>query len=240
MKKLRMGTLLVAAGALGLGTAHASDLSAREGMLAAPMIIHPIFTWTGARIGGFLGYGISQTKIKNYTTSQSYKNSNGWLGGALIGYDYQIGSFVLGALADFAGAQMRGSIQFFSDPNLTNSRVTINYFGTVRARLGYAVDRALVYGTGGWVYMNIKDNLPLLPSITVGGASSYKDTVSGWTAGGGIEYAVTDNVIANLEYLYLAPQKATFASGYPSFNSGKGVQVQERTSVIRAGVAYKF
>jgi outer membrane immunogenic protein len=235
MKKLRMTALVVIMSALGLGIVCASDLPRP----AVPMMIQPIFTWTGARIGGFFGYGLSLTKVKNDNTNSVYKNTNGWLGGALIGYDYQIGAFVIGALADFAGSQMRGTIQSFSNMSLNGSKINIDYVGTIRARFGYAVDRALVYATGGWVYTNIKGTFPMFPSI-IGADSAYKNTVWGWTVGGGIEYAVTDNVIANLEYLYLAPPRVTFASGYSTLYNGAGLQVKERTSVIRAGVAYKF
>jgi len=76
--------------------------------------------------------------------------------------------------------------------------------------------------------------------VNIPEVASYKTTSSGWTVGGGIDYAVTDNVIANLEYLYIAPQKVTWGSGYPQFNNGGGIKVQERTSVIRAAVSYKF
>jgi outer membrane immunogenic protein len=237
MKERKISIFVLSMSVLGVGAAQAADLSMPP---VTPMVIHPIFTWTGARIGGFGGYGISSTKATNIPAALVYKNTNGWLGGVLIGYDYQIGSFVVGALADFAGAGMKGRIQSAYNAPLTGSKISINYVGTVRARFGYAVDRALIAATVGWGYLGVKGSFPGMTTASPNAATSYQTTQSAWTVGGSIDYAVTDSVIANLDYLFLGPPKFLFATGYANFNNGFGISIRERVSIIRGGIAYKF
>src|SRR5215212_8740373 len=80
---------------------------------------------------------------------------SGFVGGGQIGYNMQFGSFVLGAEADLQYADLGGKGRYIQRAgawyNIGNGG-GLDYFGTVRARLGLAIDRALVYGTGGFAY----------------------------------------------------------------------------------------
>jgi len=98
----------------------------------------------------------------------------------------------------------------------------LDYFGTVRARLGYAFDRVLPYVTGGLAWGNNK--------ITANGVSQ-SNTSTGWTAGAGVEYALTNNWTARAEYLYMDLGKSGFqAVGDAGLTA----------STARLGVNYKF
>ena len=74
-----------------------------------------------------------------------------------------------------------------------------NWIATLRGRVGFAADRALFYVTAGGAFTDIK---PSTGALTFGGG-----TEPGWTAGGGVEYAITDNWTAKIEYLYASFQR---------------------------------
>lgn len=111
----------------------------------------------------------------------------------------------------------------------------MNVFGTVRGRAGVAFDRFLVYGTGGFAYANI-DTKVSFPGIA---NASDTNTHLGWTAGGGVEVAITPNWSAKVEYLF-----ADLGEERYHFNFGGGVKGSGKLSydqnLVRAGVNYKF
>ena len=192
MKKILLSSVAL----LGLTAgAYAADLPSRR-VAPAPYVAVPVFTWTGFYVGVNAGYGFSDSNNNNtglfaaniagtnaplVGTSafggNSGTNRDGFVGGGQIGYNYQIGSFVIGVegdiqYTDFGRNQNNGNAQFGTfTPNFpllgvptgvgagANGNVAFfnnsslgrrsDYFGTVRGRLGYAFDRFLVYGTGG-------------------------------------------------------------------------------------------
>jgi outer membrane immunogenic protein len=136
-------------------------------------------SWSGLYLGANAGYG--------WSANTDNLNPVGPLGGVQIGYNFQSGNFVFGAEADFQAAHI-------SDSNALQ-KSEMNWFGTARGRLGYAFDRTLVYGTGGFAFGNIENS-------TAGGRTD-SDTQTGWVAGGGLEYKVTSAWSAKAEYQYL-------------------------------------
>ena len=108
----------------------------------------------------------------------------------------------------------------------------MNWFGTVRGRVGYAFDRFLPYVTGGFAYGNVKNKV----SHPTFGSFSDDNTQYGWTLGGGLEYAFTNNLTAKLEYLYVDLDKESINVPGGTFNS----DVETKFSVVRAGLNYKF
>ena len=141
--------------------------------------------------------------------------SSGVIGGVQAGYNWEFpNNFLLGFETDFDGAAIRGKVTAnaageigggpFGVAAQLGSR--INYIGTVRARGGYAWDRFLVYGTGGFAYGQV--NSTVSASIAAGGgavaiSTSQNNGRTGWTAGGGFEYAITKNLTVKTEYLYV-------------------------------------
>jgi outer membrane immunogenic protein len=186
----------------------------------------PSWDWSGFYIGLNAGYGWGQNDGVNMSftdpglaffgpclaagsciTGISY-DRNGFVGGAQAGYNWQIDQFVLGLEADIQYSDMDGSgaiatavAPFAAGSFSSNSE--IQWFGTLRARAGLAIDRALIYATGGLAYGSVKDNFawgyPTLGQVYLGRDSS---TEWGWTAGAGFEYAMTDNFILGAEVLY--------------------------------------
>jgi len=220
MKKYLLASV-AALGIVAAGAASAADLPSRKGPIAAPVYV-PVFTWTGFYVGANAGYGWGNVNTNNFGQIGSAGNLDGFVGGGQVGYNYQIGQFVVGAEADLQGADLSAGGDFFG------TSVKTEYFGTVRARLGFAFDRFLPYITGGWAYGNVKTSIPLI------GFSSDRTHTGGWAIGGGLEYAITNNIIAGVEYLYvdLGEKNITTLAG-----TGK---TGTDFSVVRARLSYKF
>ncbi len=207
---------VAAIGLLAAGAASAADLPSRKGPVAAPVYV-PVFTWTGFYVGANAGYAWGNVNANGFA---NVGNLDGFVGGGQVGYNCQIGQFVVGAEADFQGADLS------SGNNLGLVGVKTEYFGTVRARLGFAVDRFLPYVTGGWAYGNVKTSIPALAF------SSDRSHTGGWTVGGGVEYAFTNNIVAGVEYLYVDLGEKNVLNS--------GTKVGTDFSVVRARLSYKF
>ncbi|PVE26414.1 porin family protein [Microvirga sp. KLBC 81] len=227
--------LLAATAALTIAAsgAQAADLPSRYSPASAYNAI-PTFTWSGFYAGANLGYGRSTGVSQYYDPAFNVTGGgrkSGFIGGIQGGYNYQLGMFVVGAETDLQyaavgdkGATYRGTY-YPGDSD--------GYFGTVRARAGLAFDRALVFGTLGFAYGEIGGNKAL------DGALGYRrdDNMSGgWTMGGGLEYAVTDNFTAKVEGLYVNLDTSD------SYALANRVNIRRDTEfgVLRAGLNYKF
>ena len=210
-----IGAMFVAAGIAT--TASAADLPRQYTKAPAP-VVAPMFNWTGFYIGANAGYGFADS---------SFGDADGFIGGGQIGYNWQgVGSpFVFGLEADLQFSDMGAS----STIGPVTANADINGFGTLRARLGYAFDRAMIYGTGGLAFTNTE------LSLSAGGASvSDDDWSTGWTLGGGVEWAFMSNWSAKLEYLYVDSGDTTLSL------LGTSVTGDYNFSVVRAGLNYRF
>lgn len=229
MKKYLLSSV-AALGLVAAGAAAAADLPSRKGPVAAPVYYPPAFTWTGFYVGANVGYAWGQIDSTGLgVLSNGFDDPDGFTGGGQIGYNYQMGQFVLGVEADFQGADLKASL--FDVPTGISASNEINWYGTVRARVGYAFDRFLPYVTGGFAYGNVKNKIS-------NGIVSFSDdnTQYGWTLGGGIEYAFTNNLTAKVEYLYIDLDKENISLPGGTLTSN----VETKFSVIRAGLNYKF
>ena len=135
--------------------------------------------WTGLYAGLNIGY--EWGKVTNSSVDPS-----GVAGGGQLGYNWQTGQFVFGAETDI---QISGADDTFAPWKFSNP-----WFGTLRGRVGYAVNNVLLYGTAGLAYGNLK--------AEVGGLDENK-TLVGWTAGLGMEVGFTPNWSAKVDYLYM-------------------------------------
>ncbi|MEP9379389.1 outer membrane protein [Aquabacter sp. CN5-332] len=217
--------------------AVAADL-ARYPVKAPPPVVVPIFSWTGFYIGGNVGWAWLNNDLTVSPafgippTSLSVGDANGFTGGLQAGYNWQFANnVVLGIEADVNWADL-GSNSVAIVPfgpfaaGLTDA--SLNVFGTVRARLGYAFDRVLPYITGGLAW----------------GRSDYgsiygvdtSETNWGWTIGGGVEYAFTNNWTAKIEYQYIDLD----GSSYTIPSTLGSISADNQLSVLKVGVNYKF
>ncbi|WP_112662928.1 outer membrane protein [Microvirga flavescens] len=231
MKKI----LLAGVALVGLvGAAAAADLPARK-VAPAPIVpVVPAFTWTGFYVGVNAGYGWNTNNDNVFVPGIGFVSSNndgGFVGGGQIGYNYQIGQFVIGAETDIQYADIGGNNNnavFVGNGAVLgfNNNSSDNYFGTVRVRAGYAFDRALIYATGGFAYGDVAGN------------SFSSSSNGGWTVGGGVEYAFTNNLTAKLEGLYVNLDRGN--DNLLLNNVAFGNNGNTEFGVVRAGLNYKF
>ena len=130
-------------------------------------------------------------------------DSNGALAGVKAGYDMQFGSFVLGAVVDYAVVDQEDSVTGFSTtPAYYTFTRNLQSMAALRARLGYAVGPALVYATGGGVIAKVDNSFTTSNGVNTFTAREDDDEADGYQWGGGVEYALAPNLTVTGEYLY--------------------------------------
>jgi outer membrane immunogenic protein len=273
MRKTFLSLLAGTASVAAFGSAAlAADLPSRAPP-PAPYVAVPVFTWTGFYVGVNAGGGFSSsgrddafgntalvgtTPIDGLTgVSTSSRSRSGFVGGGQIGYNYQMGHWVIGIEADIQGTSFgnnRNNALFGADPNGFSTatadgvliaapvpgapgnvaffnnqfaaRRNLDWFGTVRGRIGYSWDRLLVYGTGGVAFSDAGSDRAFgsfgssaavpAPFFTTGGLTavtaspvvgtaviSRNSSDLGYAVGGGVEYAFTPTITGKIEGLYV-------------------------------------
>lgn len=224
--------------ALALFFAGAAASAADLPSIKAP-VAPPAFTWTGLHVGMSFGHTWTGSDPISLNSVNVFDNTllgfgaasaigatggvgarlNGFLAGAQAGYDWQFAeSFVAGLEADVQGAGVRGGGWFgngvaASPASFVVSSAKLNrgleYLGTVRARVGYAVTPTiLVYATGGLAFgganqrVSIQQTLEPSALLTRGSKGDQFQNMVGWTVGAGAEMALSRALSAKLEYLY--------------------------------------
>jgi outer membrane immunogenic protein len=209
----------------------------------APAIAPRAYDWSGFYIGAFGGGGFGNHNLNNATGPAGNANftlnysSQGPFAGGELGYNVQSGSFVGGVEADFAWFDINGNDNFDNLTLSSNNATSLRSGGTLRARGGIAVDRIMLYFTGGWAYGELRhtNTDPVL------GVDQFTSPRSGLTAGAGISYALTNNLIGKFEYRYY--DFGTFSrSGVPTLtaNGQLPYNVANTYSVVMLGLDYKF
>jgi outer membrane immunogenic protein len=191
MKKILLMTVGFAA--LGMAPAVAADLAART-YTKAPAAA-PLPTWTGFYIGAMGGYA---------SQDDDFGMKGGFAGGT-AGYNWQMGSLVLGVEADAAWGDISSTVGL---PGIVSLDSKIQDLGTVRGRVGYAVDQVLFYGTAGFAWADNKASVNVM-----GTGVSDSQVHTGWTAGAGIEYMFAPHWSLKGEYLYRDLDSKTYFSG---------------------------
>jgi outer membrane immunogenic protein len=209
------------------GSASAADL-ARKAPPAPVVTKAPAYMpydWTGFYAGINGGYGFGRA---NWSHLPANFNVDGGLVGGQLGYNWQAGQAVLGLEGDGDWTDLRGTANSGTcgGRQCTTSN---DFLSTFRGRAGFAFDRWLPFATAGLAVGNIH---PMVPGFT-----GINQTNAGWTAGGGLEYAVAPRWTVKAEYLYvdLGKDNCTTMCGLPSGNT-----VGLTTNVARAGINYKF
>ena len=132
--------------------------------------------------------------------------------GGTLGYNWQVGQIVFGAEGDFDYGFLKSSNGFNNALAAGATSYQTNWMTTERLRLGYAIDRALFYVTGG--YAGVSTHASIADSFN-GFAATQNGWRSGGVIGGGIEYAFTNNISAKAEYLWAPMQDKTYWAGTP-------------------------
>jgi outer membrane immunogenic protein len=229
-RMMRRVVLSIASAALMAGAAQAADMPVKA--YRAPVTVPaPVFTWTGFYVGANAGGHWSKDELTAVgdptgfvvaaaaelnARSAGSVSTTGFIGGAQIGYNWQMNRVVLGLEADgnWRSGKASRSITYTGAVTLNPADIMTNsthgtWLATVRGRAGVTFDRVLLYATGGVAVGEIKTTdtfcsfgCIVAPPGTLASVSGTT-TRTGWTAGGGLEYGITNNWSLRAEYLYV-------------------------------------
>ena len=255
LKAFSLGFLL---GSVSILTANAADLPPPA---VAPIYIPPpTFTWAGPYLGATVGFANGFHSYDDLAGAflgypgLSNDQSKGFAGGGTLGFNLQARSFVYGLEADFSGLSNKstyvdpnGAINPFY-PSETNS---LKDLGTVRGRIGLAVDRSLFYFTAGLAFGEVANSVQYNSSkFPTFNTPSYNlnSTRFGWVVGSGLEYAMSPNWTVKGEAIYAQLNTVTaswvspgslISQAFPA-NAVYNTRFNTSVAVIRAGLNYKF
>jgi len=167
-----------------------------------------------------------------------------WSIGVQAGYDHQVGNFLFGIVADINATDLEGGADFeFPEEIGFGSEASIDasleWYGTVRGRIGLPFDRFLVYGTGGFAWGQI--DVEFTSDIT-GPSETYEDDdwATGWAAGGGIAFLVTENISIDLSYLHVDLGSTEFVFDADTDLTFGSADVDVELDLFRFGANYRF
>jgi outer membrane immunogenic protein len=231
------------------------------------------YSWTGFYLGVNVGYGWGDADTRfeflpneiafNVLNQSHDADPDGVIGGGQIGFNWEWNKWlVLGVEADFQGSDIDGSRSViptlitmpgvpFQGPaadDFLRTSERVDWFGTFRGRIGFSPwCRLLVYGTGGLAYGNVHyhgEFFSALPGSVFIDNASFSETNVGWTAGGGLEYALTHHWSIKAEYLYydLGDHSRSVQETFNGVPDAFGTHFRWETqgNIVRGGINYKF
>jgi len=234
-------------GAVGTAPPYPGKPAAEPALAYKSPLAHFAYDWSGFYLGSDGGFGWATAK-GNLTdaagvllTPYSYR-LNGPLAGLFVGANYQLNRIVFGAEGDWQWSNLMGNSQTLAPLGAAGAfpagpftiSTTVKDYASIRGRLGFAFDRFLAFGTGGWAWGNPSMFYALTgaaPFVNHGGSST------GWTAGVGVDYAFTESVFGRIEYRYTNLRTSDFVNvATNSAEAGNSMPIND----LRAGIAYKF
>ena len=225
------GILAFTAAAGFAGAASAADIYQAPPPISSPIYTPaPVFSWTGAYIG--LQGGYDWNRASTDMGGGNSANVDGFIGGLYGGYNWQTATnWVLGIDGSINWSGASGSAAV-GPPPVANS-AEVNWKGLIRGRLGYAWDRFMLYGTAGAAVAGVSAS-----TTTPDGSGTA--TPWGWTVGAGAEVALTDNVVARLDYSYQDYGTFGVTGTGPGFSAAGGVPTSLTSHTVMGGIALKF
>jgi len=239
----------------GTFAASAADLGARPIGKAPVVAPPPPFSWTGCYIGGNIGakrgsfdgeanlIGADPLLFPTLVFGGG-DDETGFIGGGQAGCQWQTGQFVLGVEGDFDATNLERTFVSAGlvPPFVAGDTFTLSndWQASIRGRLGWAFDRFMIYATGGVAWANFEAAAALVGTPFIVSADK---TLTGWTVGGGVEWAFTPNWSLGVEYRFSQFDRDDFGLG--SFLLGPvtfplGVRAELETHEVTARVNYRF
>jgi outer membrane immunogenic protein len=212
------GMLAAKAGQIGSKTA-------RRGFAATP--------WAGLYIGGQVGWiGTDDRLLFNNGAPTLHVERDGFVGGGHVGYNFQRGAIVFGVEGDFEGTDLHKHVRSLAGIT-SEGAIDSDWEGSIRGRLGVAVDRTLFYATAGAAFTRVDVKGGPLGGPLV----SNSESVAGWTVGGGVEFAIARPLTMRIEYRHtdFGNRDVSLA---PAFPVTERVELSE--DAVRLGLSYHF
>ena len=200
--------------------------------------------WTGAYVGGQFGFGLGDFSIganpaPGGPLAFTGTTLKGWLGGFHLGYNYQLPNRVVLGGETGLGFISDGRTATVSAPGQqATSRFNpgVEWLGTVRGRVGYALDGWLPYVTGGAAAGSNRLNVD-----NAGQPPAAQTRIHwGWTGGAGVEFPMADNWAGRAEYSYIDPGSRTYGSMSLDGQARPGVRYDPRFHTLMVGLNYRL
>lgn len=219
------------------GAGRAADLyGGPETMAAEPIeTLEVRHNWAGFYAGGFIGgaHGLWTVDFyRNNNHGHAEEGLDGFEGGGWIGYNMYVSpNIIAGVEGDLGLTNASQSNDVFDNDT---SYATYNGFGSLRARLGYAMHNLMLYGTAGLAFANITNDIQ--KGRNAGEQVVWDDqTRTGYALGGGIEYAFDSHWVGRAEYLYSNFGTVTLYNA-----DGNRAELENELHQVRVGLSYKF
>jgi outer membrane immunogenic protein len=262
--KLNFSATAAISAMLGISAASAADMAVKA-LRPAPIVA--VYNWTGGYVGvnGGWAWDNSAGHLDAFSTGPGPlvdlgpavaaglvptnlgAKHEGGFGGAQVGYNWQTDRWVFGLEADIQGADIGRAnliiVQGPGGPVSTTGRDHIDWFGTLRGRIGLAANNVLFYGTGGLAYGGTNSSVSLLATPAQAGnfAGSVNDTRFGWAAGAGVEWGITPNWTAKAEYLHVDLGSSSVTMTDSQFPLAFATySFHHQLDTVRVGVNYKW
>jgi outer membrane immunogenic protein len=172
-------------------------------------------------------------------------SASSWVGGGHVGYNWQNGAWVYGLEGDISGMHLKTDFNTMLSTGATaNTNSTVDWYGTVRGRLGWASGPVFFYGTGGFAFGGVDLNSAI--SSNVGPPRSVisqtSDTKGGWVAGAGLDYLWRPDLIVKLAYQYVDLGSISVAGTNTAFSAllSQNATANARFSVVTLGLSWRF
>jgi outer membrane immunogenic protein len=237
--------------------AYAADLGAGS---TKDFGMQPPAVWTGFYTGVTVGgasnhlkmagegydpvYGGYATLEGDFLTDPSARNTS-FVGTVEAGYNWQHGDYVIGAVIDFGrlNAKHSSGTAYMQDsdvvPDTDTASLAADWFGTVRARLGYAAgSNLLIYGTGGVAAVRLTGGFVDTDAVA-GDTTSDTSWALGWAAGAGADYRISQNWFIRGEYLHVSAS-TKLVTYVVDENEAYSVKSTFDSDMFKAGLFYKF
>jgi outer membrane immunogenic protein len=195
----------------------------------------PYTNWSGAYLGLKGGYALGSSQWTLGLLGTDVFNTNGFLVGGTVGFNFPVSAVLVGLEGDLDWSGLSGSAAncaINSGGTTASCQTKSNLLGTARARVGYVLDRTLIYVTGGAAFAPVQAGLN--PPSTFDTATKF-----GWTAGAGLEFAFYGNWSAKAEYLFVDLASASCSTA-ANCGSATGSSVAFTENVVRGGFNYRF
>jgi outer membrane immunogenic protein len=247
-----MKTAFASSAIVGLlfgGSAIAADLPVKGPWPAPPV---RAFTWTACYLGGSAGGGFGHKQSADPTAVVTGTPSvalitidpSGWLIGAQAGCDFQFTpNAVVGIEGTFAGGRIKGHsdiVPFGSPDDSATVIARMDALATLSGRLGYAIDRALLYGKAGFAWADERYSATGIFGGTPFDLEGPK-TRFAWTAGAGLEWAFSDFWSVRLEYDFydFGNRGVEFIDANSGLAVGS-VNVKQTIQTVKLGLSFRF
>jgi outer membrane immunogenic protein len=244
MKKFFIGGVAFAT-LSAVGPVAAADMPVKAAVYKAPPPI-VAYSWTGFYVGGHLGYGWAKPDVSDPTTgapvAAPLPSPRGFLGGAQVGFNYEVARWVFGIEADYTWTDVKGTANCFVLSCAPGGLTLYGYpdqHATLAGRIGYDFDRLLLYVKAGGAWVHEKFQHTAIAGARCLVPCTASNTGTGWVVGGGFEYALTNNWSVKLEYTYMnfgtkVLTDVTNGVDHDIFNETRVLQD------VKLGLNYKF